>query len=307
MIFLLGAIGLLQAATYQGATSPTSGDTVGYWQQNVHYQIVATLDEAQTKLRADGVLTYTNNSPDTLREMYVHQYLNAFRPGSKWSAVDEHENRERFQNLQDPDYGYERFTTPPVVDGTPVFVEYPGAPDSTVARFKLPAPLAPHDSVRVVFEWDARPSTVTRRQGRRGRTWDFAQWYPKVAVYDRKGWEPNPLVPAGELYGEYGTYDVTMVVPQDQIVVATGVPISGDPGWERVKQGGDLRLASTAYDSAPVPNVDVPAGFRAVTFRAENVHHFAWSTSPDYRYEGGLYVRQLPQTHYKTWDTVSVH
>jgi len=288
-------------------SSPTSGDTIGYWQQRVHYRIVSRLDEAATRLRSRGELLYVNNSPDTLREMYFHQYLNAFRPGSKWSAVDEREGRVRFQNLREPDYGYERFTAPPTVDGSPVFIDYPGTPDSTVVHFRLPRPLLPHDSIRVGFEWDARPSTVARRQGRRGRTWDFAQWYPKVAVYDRVGWEPNALVPAGELYGEYGTYDVTMLLPQDQIVVATGVPISGDPGWQRVKQGGDLRLASTAYDSAPVPNVDVPAGFRAVTFRAENVHHFAWSTSPDYRYEGGLYVRQLPQTHYKTWDTVSVH
>ncbi|HEV8497957.1 MAG TPA: hypothetical protein VGQ56_13880, partial [Gemmatimonadaceae bacterium] len=234
MIFLLGAIGLLQAATYQGATSPASGDTVGYWQQNVHYQIVATLDEAQTKLRADGVLTYTNNSPDTLREMYFHQYLNAFRPGSKWSAVDEHENRVRFQNLTDPNYGYERLTQAPVVNGIPVIVDYPGAPDSTVMHLRLPTPLAPHDSIRIRFVWDARPSVVPRRQGRRGRTWDFAQWFPKVAVYDRGGWEPNALIPAGELYGEYGTYDVTMIVREDQIIASTGVPVSGDPGWSRV-------------------------------------------------------------------------
>ena len=288
-------------------SSPPSGDTVGYWQQRVHYRIVARLDEPATRLRSRAEMVYVNNSPDTLREMYVHQYLNAFRPGSKWSAVDEREGRVRFQNLKEPDYGYERFTSPPSVDGTPVFIDYPGAPDSTVAHFRLPRPLPPHDSVRVVFEWDARPSTVPRRQGRRGRTWDFAQWYPKVAVYDRAGWEPNPLVPAGELYGEYGTYDVTMILPQDQIVVSTGVPVSGDPGWERVKQGGELRLARNAYDTTPGPNVEVPSGFRAVRFVAENVHHFAWSVSPDYKYEGGLFVRQLPGTHYKTWDTVSVH
>jgi len=307
MIFLLGAIGLLQAATYQGATSPASGDTVGYWQQNVHYQIVATLDEAQTKLRADGVLTYTNNSPDTLREMYVHQYLNAFRPGSKWSDVDEHENRVRFQNLADPNYGYERLTQPPVVNGVPVIVDYPGSPDSTVLHFRLPTPLAPHDSTRIRFVWDARPSTVTRRQGRRGRTWDFAQWYPKVAVYDRGGWEPNALIPAGELYGEYGTYDVTMIVRDDQIIASTGVPVSGDPGWSRVSRTGAPRLAQNAYGDLPPIETTVPAGYRSVRFVANNVHHFAWSASPDYRYEGGVYVRQVARTHFPTWDTVSVN
>src|SRR5215831_11308022 len=71
---------------FRGATSPPSGDTTGYWQQRVHYEIVAKLDEAQARLESEAVLTYTNNSPDTLREMFVHQYLNAFRPASKWSA-----------------------------------------------------------------------------------------------------------------------------------------------------------------------------------------------------------------------------
>ncbi len=307
MIPLLGILGLLQQAAFQGATTPASGDTIGYWQQNIRYEIVATLDEAQTRLRASGTLTYTNNSPDTLREMYFHQYLNAFRPGSKWSAVDAHENRVRFQTLTEPNYGYERFTQAPVVNGVPVIVDYPGAPDSTVAHFRLPSPLAPRDSIRIRFVWDARPSVVTRRQGRRGRTYDFAQWFPKVAVYDRGGWEPNPLVPAGELYGEYGTYDVTLVVRDDQILASTGVPVSGDPGWARVSRTGPPRLGENAYGELPPVDASAPAGFRAVRFVANNVHHFAWSASPEYRYEGGVYVRQVPRTHFPTWDTVSVN
>ncbi|HMA22545.1 MAG TPA: M1 family aminopeptidase, partial [Gemmatimonadaceae bacterium] len=188
-----------------------------------------------------------------------------------------------------------------------VILDYPGSPDSTVAHFRLPSPLAPHDSIRIRFVWDARPSTVTRRQGRRGRTWDFAQWFPKVAVYDRGGWEPNALIPAGELYGEYGTYDVTMVVRDDQIIASSGVPVSGDPGWSRVSRTGAPRLASNAYGDLPPVDPTVPAGYRAVRFVAKNVHHFAWSASPDYRYEGGVYVRHVPQTHFPTWDTVSVN
>jgi peptidase M1-like protein len=293
-----------------GFTSPPNGDTVGYWQQRVAYTIVATLDEPGQRIRARGTLRYVNNSPDTLREMFVQQYLNAFRPASAWSQADEREGRERFQHLSEPQFGYERFTAPVRVDGTPVVVDYPGAPDSTVAHFRLPAPLAPGDSALVQFEWDARPSTVPRRQGRRGRHWDLSQWFPKVAVYDRGGWQPNALRPAGEFYGEFGTYDVTLVVPEDQVIGATGVPVSGDPGWSRVIRGGSARLARDAYRSLPpAPHVSVPAGFKAVRFFARDVHSFAWTASPDYRYDGGAYVRQrtVHGAHLPVWDTVSVH
>lgn len=287
-------------------TTPPSGDTTGYWQQRIEYRITARLDEKAQAVHASGELLYVNQSPDTLREMYFHQYLNAFRPGSRWSSIDEREGRVRFQDLQEPDYAYERFTAAPTVDGAIVAVDYPNTPDSTVAHITLPRPLAPGDSVRLRFEWDARPSAkVYRRQGRRGREYDFAQWYPKVAVYDRDGWEENPLVPAGELYGEFGTYDVTLVLPDDQVVGATGVPVEGDPGWARANAadatggGAQVELGADAYgeiapSTAPDSGVAVPDGYRRVRFLARRVHHFAWATSPDYRYEGGMYRGEIP-------------
>jgi hypothetical protein len=187
------------------------------------------------------------------------------------------------------------------VDGTPVRVEYPGAPDSTVARFALPRPLPPGDSVVVRFAWEARPSTVPRRQGRRGRQWDFAQWYPKVAVYDRGGWQANALRPAGEFYGEFGDFDVSLTLAGDQVVGATGVPVEGDPGWERARRWGEARLQRDAYagtdssgaapDAARETGSATPpaSGMRTVRFVARGVHHFAWTTSPDFRYEGGVH------------------
>ena len=277
-------------------TTPASGDTTGYWQQRADYTIVAALDEKAHTAHATGELRYVNHSPDTLREIYVHQYLNAFRPGSRWSAADEREGRVRFQSLPDSAIGFERFTAVPTFDGTPAAPVYPYAPDSTVAKFTLPKPLAPGDSMIVRFAWDARPSAmVFRRQGRRGRHYDFAQWYPKVAVYDRHGWQPNPLVPGGELYGEFGTFDVTLVLANDQVVGATGVPVEGDPGWERVKHGGTVNLGRELYGPVPAgPAVRTDSGYRVVRFYARDIHHFAWSVSPDFRYEGGMYRDSVP-------------
>ncbi|MBI3792597.1 MAG: M1 family metallopeptidase [Gemmatimonadetes bacterium] len=300
-----------------GTTTPPSRDTVGYWQQQADYRITATLDEGGERLHARGTLRYVNRSPDTLRVLWLHQYLNAFRPGSRWSATDEREGRQRFQRLTDREQGFERFTAPPTVNGRAVQVEYPFAPDSTVARLALPAPMAPRETLFVHFEWDARPSTLPRRQGRRGRTYDFAQWYPKVAVYDRKGWEPNPLVPAGELYGEFGAFDVTLVVREDQVLGATGVVMQGDPGWARVAQGEHRPPAiAVAYEGDrpdawldASDSVRVPAGHRIVRWRARSVHHFAWTASPLYKYEGGIWVRPAgaPRMPFRTWDTVAVH
>ncbi len=97
-MLLMHAAFLFQATVM--STTPPSGDTTGYWQQSASYTIVARLDEKAQAARASGDLVYVNHSPDTLREMFVYQYLNAFRPGSRWSASDEREGRTRFQKLE---------------------------------------------------------------------------------------------------------------------------------------------------------------------------------------------------------------
>src|SRR5881296_3371107 len=150
-----------------------------YWQQRVAYEIVASLDEPSGVLSGNVRISYVNQSPDTLRDFYVHQYLNAFRPGSRWAAADSAEGRDRFQHLGDPDYAFERITAA-TLGGREVRPDYPYAPDSTIAHWTLARPLVPGDSLVAEVEWQARLSTLPRRQGRRSRRFDFAQWYPKV-------------------------------------------------------------------------------------------------------------------------------
>mgnify|MGYP006138527023 CR=1 FL=1 len=93
MMNALALLLLLQQPIHGQFSTPSSGDTVGYWQQRVAYHVTATLDEEAERLRARGHLWYVNNSPDALDVLYLHQHLNAFRPGSAWSASDEREGR----------------------------------------------------------------------------------------------------------------------------------------------------------------------------------------------------------------------
>jgi aminopeptidase N len=119
-------------------------------------------------------------------------------------------------------------------------------------------------------------------------------------------------VPAGELYGEFGDFRVALVLPEDQIVAATGVPVAGDPGWERAKRGtASPLLQRNAYGPAGAAALVpiAPTGLRTVVFEAKNVHHFAWSVDPEYRYEGGVYARPSPRPKvpFAIWDTVAIH
>jgi hypothetical protein len=278
----------------------------GYWQQRLDYRIEARLDEDRGTLSGTQQVRYHNNSPDTLRTVAFHLYLNAFRPGSRWADADSMEGRRRFNDLRDPDYAFNRVSEV-TIGGLPVEPVYPFAPDSTIVRFALPRPVAPGDSFAVSMRWSARPSTLPRRQGRRERHYDFAQWYPRVVAYDRYGWAEHPLYPAGEFYGDFGDFRVTLDLPEDQVIGATGVPACGDPGWSgaNANPAQPVALGRDAY-GAPVCETGSPApGRKQVVFDARDVHHFAISMNPDYRYEGGRYGNVLVHVLYQPGDTAT--
>ena len=279
-----------------------------YWQQGIHYTIEAALDEPTGILAGRARLVYRNNSPDALSEIFFHQYLNAFRPGSLWSADERREGIDRFAALPEPWNAFERFGEVRI-GGVVVEPFYPHSPDSTVVRFSLPRRLERGDSLIVEMTWTARPSVIPRRQGRQGRRFDFAQWYPKVAVYDKNGWQAHPLRLAGELYGEFGSYDVTLDLPEDQVVAATGLPVEGDPGWERANAGGGaVNLQRDWYPSfrrtSHVVRRTAP-GRKEVRFYAENIHHFAFSLNPEFRYEERRFGDVVLRTFYLPEDSAT--
>lgn len=290
---LLILVPLTPALSPHAAAQQTADPASAYWQQEAHYTIEASLNEEDQRLEGAGTLVYTNHSPDALDEVFFHLYLNAFRPNSRWAQVEEREQLD-FQALADPDHAYERLQSMRLGDRE-LTAEYPFAPDSTVVRFALPEALAPGDTATFAFAWQARPSTLCRRQCREGRSWDFAQWYPRVATYDHEGWQGHPLHPQGEFYGEYGVYDVTLELAADQVVGATGAVREGDPGWtlEPTSPLDEIRYQTHWYVRPRLPVspgrfANPPAeGRKRVRFYGEDVHHFAWSTSPDYRYETG--------------------
>ena len=186
------------------------------WQQTVAYDMDVRLDTDRHHLAGRQRLVYTNNSPDTLRQVFYHLYFNAFQPTSMMA--------ERNRHLPDPDrrivprifelgpdeIGYQRIASL-TQDGVPV----PFRVDDTVMQVDLARPIPPGTSSTFEIVFEAQVPLQTRRSGRDNREgidYSMTQWYPKMAAYDALGWHADPYV-GREFYAPFGTFDVRITLP----------------------------------------------------------------------------------------------
>jgi hypothetical protein len=279
------------------ATRLFGGDTPNdYWQQFVHYKMNVSLDPATKFLTGTSSILYRNNSPNTLDRIYMYLYPNGFRNNETVRAKEAAEyylpNLPNDEAAGWIDITEFRFLPKGESDRAKGVVSAFKVTDS-ILEAALPEPLKPGEEIRFELAFKEKVRLFQDRAGYRGNQFDFAQWYPKLCVYDEEGWHAEPLHFLGEFYGEFGTFEVTIDVPFDYILGATGVVTEGDPGWPLVQV--DTSLSETAWaekyagmKKAIVTKMkDQPR--RRVTFHAEQVHDFAWITSPDFLYERGEY------------------
>ena len=282
--------------------SSSAGAAEDYWQQFVHYTMNVTLDPETHMLTGTSSILYRNNSPDTLTKIYMHLYPNGYRDTNSLRA---REAKQFYRKLNtDPDAaGWINITEFRILprqaqeDSTAPMQAF--HVDDTILEANLPEPLPPGGEMRIQLAFEEKVRRHSGRAGYRGKQYDFAQWYPKLCVYDENGWNNVPFHLTGEFYGEFGTFDVTMDVPFDYIVGATGAVAEGDPGWSLVQVDTSLDAeawqehAKATKDSIKALKEETPR--RQVTFHAENVHDFAWLACPDFLYEKG------------EWDGIPIH
>ncbi len=263
-----------------------------YWQQHVSYQIEATLLDSIHSLEGKLQVVYTNNSPDTLREIYFHLYNNAFRPGSMM--------HKRAQELNDQGLlqRFERYKTPADWGGYTINKVNVNGIDSrfiitgTVMKVTLAMPLAPKSQTTLAFNFFEQIPRQTRRNGWMNSdsiAYSMAQCYPKVCAYDREGWHNQEYI-GREFYGVWGEFDVKLTVPAKYCLGATGQVQNPDEvkwGYEKIAKG---EKKGVVYPK------DYPrSGDVTWHFKASNVHDFAW-VAHNYIHE------------WDTWsDTVTVH
>ena len=279
-------------AVARGTRTWTGEPGPHYWQQWARYRISASIDPGSVRLTGTEDVVYLNRSPDSLGKLAIELYQNIHLLGAK------------------------RDESMPVTGGlvlTRVVAEGIDLPrqaadsgagyrvDGTIGWISLPHALAPGDSLRLAFAWSFKiPPAGGPRMGQDGVTFFLGQWYPQLAVYDDVGgWQTDQYLGIGEFYMGYADYDVSLTVPDNWLVAATGELANPE---EVLSARTRERLAQARATRQPVHIVgggEQGAGratMRGVSgtltwhFAADDVRDFAFGASSDARWDAAAAV-----------------
>jgi len=273
----------VQKAIKQGTRSLDGMPGRNYWQNKARYDISILVFPPDRNVRGEESLVYTNNSPDTLKNIFTRLYLNIHKAGAPrdGGAV--------------PDY----LTKGMVIDSLVVN----GLSQSwdqnpryfTIQPFKLKSPLMPHDSIRIYFKWHYEISKQSGREGMIDSTTYFlAYFYPRVSVYDDyQGWDRTAFVDSKEFYSDFNDYRVRITAPDKYLVWGTGTLINANQILNdktlasfqtSMKTDSIFHLAN--YKDVLAGNILKP-GTHTWEFQAKNIpdmtfalsNHFNWDAS----------------------------
>ena len=264
-----------------GLLGPLLAFGQAYFQQQVDYVINVRLDDRTHLLHADESFTYTNNSTSTLDTIWIHLWPNAYRDRSTalCEQLDSHGDLDLHFATEDERGWIDSLDFK--VDGTAATWGYHAVhPD--IGWVKLNTPLQPgqHTTISTPFRVKI-PDGKFSRLGHTGQAYYITQWYPKPAVFDPKGWHAMPYLTQGEFYSEFGSFDVSITLPANYVVGATGVQQDADErAWmdsladntiARRRSMPDLRTGKPSNAFPPSSS-----SFKTIRFVQDNVHDFAW-------------------------------
>jgi hypothetical protein len=246
-----------------------------YFQQEVNYKIKVTLNDKSHELNSFESVEYINNSNDTLSFIYFHLWPNAYSS-----------NKTELANQLSVWNGKERLFNDPELKGYIDSLDFkvgnrsiqwhllPGQPD--ICSLLLNDPVNPGDTIIITTPFHVKiPKGVTSRLGHIGESYQISQWYPKPAVYDRTGWHQMPFLDQGEFYSEFGRFDVSITLPANYTVGATG-DLQNDAETERLFK----LVADTSWKStAGLGNDDFPPSsdqVKTLRYTGNEIHDFAW-------------------------------
>jgi hypothetical protein len=246
-----------------------------------NYRIEARYDAAAHTITAHERLTWQNTSREATSDLSFHLYLNAF--ANNRSSFMREAGSQWVEWLRRHPNGWGNIAIQSIrIAGTEllsrlqfVHPDDDNIDDRTVVRLPLDTPVAAGRTVEVDIDFVAHLPRVIARSGYAGSFTFAGQWFPKLGVYEDGAWNCHQYHLTSEFFADFGVYDVTLTVPRNGVVGATG----------------ELR---DEHDNGD--------GTTTLHFVAEDVHDFAWTMDPHFRAVtddvGGTTVRLLIQPNH---------
>jgi hypothetical protein len=268
----------------------------GYWQQDVAYKIKARLDDSTDCITGSLTVQYKNNSPDTLYEVFMHLYQNAFVPGSYLHALQLAQGDVVVHGKNEKDGNAQRVDAI-TQNGQALKTEQ----DNTILRVVPLKPIAPGEVVEFAVSFRsffAEGGTQRRRMKmfkvpelqpdgkvKLVKHYDLVHWYPRIGVYDpRHRWNTDQHL-GREFYGDFGSYEVELTLPAQYIADGTGVLANESevlPSELRKKL--DIKNFADKKIGSPASQIIAPNGTtKTWRFQAVNTHDCAFTFDPTYR------------------------
>ncbi|MBC7686697.1 MAG: M1 family peptidase, partial [Aquabacterium sp.] len=279
--------------TASGAPGPK------YWQQRCDYDIVCELDEPNRRLNGKETITYFNNSPDLLTYLWIqldenqHSSTNnsGYQTNSFMQKTITDQDLVRLSGKRDKEYGDNIIK---ITDAMGKALAY--TINKTMMRVELPATLKPGQQFIFKIEWNYNISDRIKYGGRGGYEYfpedgndlyTMTQWYPRLCVYsDFQGWQNHQFAGSGEFALTFGNFKVSMTVPADHIVMATGeaqnyqqvLSPAQFARWQKAQTAKEVTEIAT-LDEAKAREKQKVAQKKTWIFKANMVRDFAWGSS----------------------------
>lgn len=267
-----------------------------YYQQKANYIIDVTLDDATQKITGKETITYINNSPDNLEYLWIQLDQN-MRAQDSDSPLISVERMEDFRSVSDVTRRFYDFDGGfKIEEITSSGKEMSYAINKTMLRVNLDKPLSSGSSITFSIKWWYNINDRMKIGGRSGYEYfesddnylyTIAQFFPRMCVYnDVEGWQNKQFLGRGEFALPFGDYQVSITVPSDHIVGATG-ELQNAGNVLTAEQRSRLKKAASSdtpvlivtQDEAEKAEEKKERGMKTWVFKASNVRDFAFASS----------------------------
>ena len=227
-----------------------------------NYRITASYNGREHTVVGHETLSWRNTTREPAADLYFHLYLNAFANSQSSFMRGVGDAGMEWQRRHPNGWGYIMINSIRIgtTDLTPrmqfVHPDDDNLDDRTVFRVPLDKPVRVGGSVEVDIDFVTKLPKIFARSGYAGPFAMVAQWFPKIGVYQDGAWNCHQYHATTEFFADFGVYDITLTVPGDGVVGASGV-------LQEHRQNAD--------------------GTQTLHFVAEDVHDFAWAIDPRFR------------------------